>query len=147
MCQFFAYPLSGWLENISTPLQHRGKCLKKIRIVNGSKHLVLSPPPTTCLKLVFPSQQTWSGFSPTTVPHNNRQSGCDSYCTTSDTVDWRWRARRTPDFNEERNSIPKAETVYNVHSPNGSTIQIGIPIWIRIQLSLVFNLELQFQWG
>ena len=36
---------------------------------------------------------------------------CDGYSTTSYTVDWRWRARRNPDFNELDNSNSTSETV------------------------------------
>ncbi len=38
---------------------------------------------------------------------------CDGYCTTSYTVDWRWRARGKPDFNELGNSNPTSETVWD----------------------------------
>ena len=46
--------------------------------------------------------------------NGDEEHPCDGYCTTSYTVDWRWRAQRNPDFNELDNSNSTSETVQSL---------------------------------
>ncbi len=80
-------------ENLCIYLVHRlqtHNVAMAADIAIGQNKSVLTSRTNTCS-----TQQTWSGFSPTTVPDNNRQSGLSPTTVPkiSDYIQWHWMCK------------------------------------------------------